>query len=130
GKLAWAVRAASAVALVAAVLVLAGALAASHSHRIADAVILKMLGARRGQLVQAYFIEFLAIGVVTAIFAVLAGSGIAWGVLTQVMNIEFTPDWPKAIAAVAVALAVTIAIGLLGTRRALAGRPASVLRNL
>ncbi|MGE0230977.1 MAG: ABC transporter permease [Flavobacteriaceae bacterium] len=130
GKLAWAVRAASGVALIAAVLVLAGALAASHSHRIADAVILKMLGARRGQLLQAYFLEFLAIGVATALFAVVAGSAIAWGVLTHVMHVEFTPDWGLSGAAVAAALAVTIAIGLFGTRRALAGKPASVLRNL
>ncbi|MCB1475547.1 MAG: ABC transporter permease [Rhodobiaceae bacterium] len=130
GKLAWAVRAASAVALIAAVLVLAGALAASHSHRIADAVILKMLGARRGQLVQAYLLEFLAIGVATALFAVLAGSVIAWGVLTHVMHVEFAPNWVLSGVSVAVALAVTIAIGLFGTRRALAGKPASVLRNL
>ena len=56
------VRAASAVTLVAAVLVLAGALAAGHRHRVYDAVILKTLGATRRQLLTAYAVEYLLIG--------------------------------------------------------------------
>ncbi|MGE0844731.1 MAG: ABC transporter permease [Flavobacteriaceae bacterium] len=129
-KLAWAVRAASGVALVAAMLVLAGALAASHRHRIADAVILKMLGASRRQLLAAYFLEFAGIGAVTAAFALAAGGATAWVVLTQVMDVAFQPSWGTAAAAVAAALAAMVAAGLLGTGRALAGRPAEVLRNL
>ena len=43
-----AIRGASIVTLLAAALVLAGALAASHHHRVYDAVILKTLGATRG----------------------------------------------------------------------------------
>ena len=45
------IRAASAVTLLAAALVLGGALAAGHSHRVYDAVILKTLGATRGRLI-------------------------------------------------------------------------------
>src|SRR6185369_13209986 len=47
-------RRASALALVAAVLVLGGALAAGHRYRVYDAVVLKTLGATRGQLIGAY----------------------------------------------------------------------------
>ena len=43
-----AIRGASAITLVAAVLVLGGALAAGHRHRVYDAVVLKTLGATRG----------------------------------------------------------------------------------
>lgn len=48
--LALAVRGAASVTLIASILVLAGALAAGHRHRLYDAVILKTLGATRGRI--------------------------------------------------------------------------------
>ncbi len=59
-----AIRAASLVALLASVLVLAGALAAGQHHRVYDAVILKTLGATRLRLVGAYALEYAALGLV------------------------------------------------------------------
>ena len=53
-NLVLAIRGASAVTLLAAALVLGGALAAGHRHRIYDAVILKTLGATRARLLAAY----------------------------------------------------------------------------
>ena len=49
-NLVLAIRGASALTLLVAVLVLGGALAAGHRHRVYDAVILKTLGATRGRL--------------------------------------------------------------------------------
>ena len=46
-NLVLAIRGASAVTLISAILVLGGALAAGHRHRVYDAVILKTLGATR-----------------------------------------------------------------------------------
>jgi putative ABC transport system permease protein len=129
-NLVLAVRAASMVTLIAAVLVLAGALAASHHNRVYDAVILKTLGARRAKLIAAYALEYCLIGLVTALFGVAAGSIAAWVVVTQVMTLPYT--WlpiPALLAALA-ALGVTIAFGLIGTFHALGQKPAPVLRNL
>ena len=53
-NLVLAIRGASAITLLAAALVLGGALAAGHRHRVYDAVILKTLGATRLRLVAAY----------------------------------------------------------------------------
>ena len=53
-NLVLAVRVASSITLIAAVMVLGGALAAGHRHRVYDAVILKTLGATRRQLMSAY----------------------------------------------------------------------------
>ena len=61
-NLVLAVRGASLVALVAAMLVLGGALAAGHSYRVYDAVVLKTLGATRGKLIGAYALEYLLLG--------------------------------------------------------------------
>ena len=129
-NLVLAVRGASVLALVAAVLVLGGALAAGHRHRVYDAVVLKTLGATRGRLLGAYALEYLLLGAATALFGVAAGSIAAWLVVTELMNLPFV--WlpgPAAAAAIG-ALAVTIAFGLIGTFSALGHKPATVLRNL
>jgi putative ABC transport system permease protein len=128
--LAVAVRGAALVTLVASVLVLAGALAASHHNRVYDAVILKTLGATRGRLVLAYGLEYAILGFTTAIVATAAGSVAAGYVVANVMRFrfEFEP-WAAALAA-GVALLLTVTFGLIGTWRALGEKPARILRNL
>ncbi len=67
-NLVLAIRGASSVTLISAILVLGGALAAGHRHRVYDAVILKTLGATRARLLGAYALEYLLIGLATAVF--------------------------------------------------------------
>jgi putative ABC transport system permease protein len=125
-----AIRGASAITLIAAVLVLAGALATGHRHRVYDAVVLKMLGATRRRLLAAYALEYLLIGLLTAIVGVAAGSLAAFGVMTEVMNLSFVwLPWPALLATFG-ATALTIAFGLIGTFSALGQKPAPVLRHL
>jgi putative ABC transport system permease protein len=129
-NLVLAVRGASIVALVAAMMVLGGALAAGHSYRVYDAVVLKTLGATRGKLIGAYALEYLLLGSATALFGVAAGSIAAWLVVTRVMNLTFAWLPGPAAAAAFGALLVTVALGLIGTFTALGHKPATVLRNL
>ncbi len=74
GRLVLAIRGASAVAILASLFVLGGAVAAGHRARLYDAVVLKVLGASRGRLLSAYALEYAALGLVTALFGLLAGS--------------------------------------------------------
>jgi putative ABC transport system permease protein len=124
------IRGASLVTLLAAVLVLGGALAAGRRNRVYDAVILKTLGATRARLLGAYALEYLVLGLATAVFGVAAGSVAAWMVVTKVMNLSFVWLPGSAAAAAASALVVTVALGLIGTFSALGQKPAPVLRNL
>ena len=82
-NLVLAIRGASALTLLVAVLVLGGALAAGHRHRVYDAVILKTVGATRMRLLSAYALEYLALGLATAVFGVAAGSAAAALVITE-----------------------------------------------
>ncbi|MGA7489923.1 MAG: FtsX-like permease family protein, partial [Xanthobacteraceae bacterium] len=129
-NLALALRAASLLTLLVAVLVLAGALAAGHRHRVYDAVILKTVGATRMRLLSAYALEYLALGLATAVLGVAAGSAAAAFTVTRIMNLPFTWLPGPALAAAAGAIAVTVALGLLSTFTALGQKPATVLRNL
>jgi putative ABC transport system permease protein len=130
GQLAIAIRGASSVALAASVLVLAGALAAGHRARLYDAVVLKTLGATRSRLLGAYALEYGALGLVTALFGLVAGGLAAWVIVTRIMDLDFVFAWEGALGAAFVAIVVTISLGLLGTWRILSQKPASYLRNL
>ena len=129
-NLTLAIRGASVLTLVVAVLVLGGALAAGHRHRVYDAVILKTVGATRMRLLSAYALEYLALGVATALFGVAAGSAAAALIITKVMNLSFAWLPGPLLAAAAGAIAATVLLGLVGTFTALGQKPASVLRNL
>jgi putative ABC transport system permease protein len=128
--IAIAVRGASAVTLIASILVLAGALAAGHHNRVYDAVILKTLGATRSRLLLAYAAEYAILGLATAVFATAAGAVAAWFVVENVMNFRFQFEPAAAGAAALTAVVLTIGLGLIGTWRALGQKPAPVLRNL
>src|SRR4051812_6360467 len=129
-NLALAIRGASAVTLISAILVLGGALAAGHRHRVYDAVILKTLGATRLRLLGAYALEYLLIGLATAMFGVFAGSVAAWMIVTRLMTLTFVWQGGSAAGVVAAALVVTVGLGLAGTLLALNKKPGPVLRNL
>ena len=130
GNLVLALRGASSITLIAAALVLGGALAASQRFRIYDAVILKTFGATRPRLTAAYALEYLLIGLAAAVFGVIAGTIAADLIVSKVMDFPFVFVAGTAAAAALGALAVTVVVGLAGTFSALGRKPAPVLRNL
>jgi putative ABC transport system permease protein len=129
-RLVLAIRGASLITIVAAILVLGGALAAGHRHRVYDAVVLKTLGATRARLVAAYVLEYMLLGLATAMFGLAAGSISAALIVSRVMNFTFTWLPGPALLAAFAALALTLVFGLAGTVSALGQKPAPVLRNL
>jgi putative ABC transport system permease protein len=129
GQVATAIRAASAVTLLAGLIVLAGAIAAGHRRRVRESVVLKVIGATRRQILKIHAAEFAVLGLATGIVAAIAGSVAAWGVIVFVMQGEFEL-MPARLAVVVVgAIAATTALGLVGAHRALRRRPAVELRE-
>jgi putative ABC transport system permease protein len=121
---------ASSITLVAAALVLGGALAAGQRFRIYDAVVLKTFGATRARLLAAYALEYLGIGAITVLFGVAMGTLAADLIVTRVMEFPFVFVAGQAAGAALTAVAVTVLLGLAGTFTALGRKPAEVLRNL
>jgi putative ABC transport system permease protein len=130
GNLVLALRGASSITLIAAALVLGGALAASQRFRIYDAVVLKTFGATRPRLTAAYVLEYLLIGLAAVVFGVAAGAVAAGLIVTKVMDFPFVFVTGAAVGAALSALMVTVVVGLAGTFSALGRKPAAVLRNL
>lgn len=116
-------------AVVSGLFVLAGAMAAGRKQREADAVVMKVLGASRGDVVRAYMVEYGLLGALAALLAAVLGTAGAWAFVTQIMEIDFYAD-PMTIALVVLgAIALTIAIGTATTWSALSIRPAKFLRE-
>ncbi len=114
-----AVRAAGGVTLLAGALVLAGALATAQRRRIKQAVIVKVLGGTRRQVMTSHALEYLLLAVATAALALVLGSLSAWAVLARIMEVPFVFSGRAVAQALGVALALVLALGGLGTWRVL-----------
>jgi putative ABC transport system permease protein len=110
--------------------VLVGALAAGARARTYDAVLLKLLGATRGQVAAATLAEYGLLAAIVSGLALVLGSTAGWFVVTQIFKLDWTPDWPRVLLTVGVGAVVTVVLGLAGNWRALSARPAAVLRQL
>ncbi|HYZ33157.1 MAG TPA: FtsX-like permease family protein, partial [Crenalkalicoccus sp.] len=129
GRLAAAISATGGVTVLAGLLVLAGAVAAGQRQRVRDAVVLKVVGATRGQIGAAWLVEFGLLGLVAGLLAAAAAAAASWAVVHYVMRAEWVL-LPWTLAATVVGCAVlTLLAGRLGTALALRVRPGPLLRN-
>ncbi len=129
GRVADAVRGTAGVTLAAGTLVLAGAIAAGHRRRVYESVVLKVLGARRGDVTRSYLLEHACLGLVASLLAVVFGTAAGWAVCDLILAIGFTFQ-PVAVAITALGcMALTIGLGYWGTWRALGHKSAPLLRN-
>lgn len=130
GQLSAAIRAAASVTVAAGIAVLVGALAAGAQARAYDAVLLKLLGATRGQVALATLAEYGLLALVVAGLALALGAGAGWFVVTGLFQLPWEPDWGPVLLTVGLGAVVTVGLGLLGSWRALSVRPNVVLRGL
>ena len=128
-QVALAVRGAAAVALVAALLVLAGAIAARAQERTREAAILKVLGASRLQVLSAYVIEYGLVGLIAGAAGVGLGYAAAWPIVVRVFEAPWSVDWAGVAALLGGASAIAAVGGLLASFQALSKRPAPALRS-
>lgn len=129
GDIGTAVRVTAIITILAGILVLAGAMAAGHRNRVHDSVVFKILGAVRADILRAHILEYALLGVLTALVALVLGTLAGWLVVVEVMEMEFDIFPVAMVVTVAASAVLTIGFGLAGTWRALAIRPAQLLRT-
>jgi putative ABC transport system permease protein len=128
-RLSLAVRGAAAVAALAGLLVLAGAIAAGARARAREAATLKVLGGSRLQILTAYGVEYGAVGLLAGISGVALGYAAAWPVVVKVFEATWSVDWTGVATLVGGAAGLAAVGGLLAAAQALSRRPAPVLRT-
>ncbi|MBN9319638.1 MAG: FtsX-like permease family protein, partial [Caulobacterales bacterium] len=127
-RLALAIRGAAAVAGVAGLLVLAGAIAAGVRQRSREAAILKVLGGSHRQIIAAYLIEYGLVGAIAGAAGVALGGLFAWPVVTLVFEAKWSVDWGGVGLLLFAATGLAAIGGLAAALKALSERPASALR--
>jgi putative ABC transport system permease protein len=129
GAIGAAIRLVALLTVAAGILVLAGAVAAGHRRRLYDAVVLKVLGATRGRLALAFAIEHGIVGLLTAAAACAIGTLAAYALVTGPMRTEWVFLVRPLLLTAGGGVLLTLALGFVGTWRALAAKPARHLRN-
>ena len=128
GRIGVAIQAVAGLTVAAGLLVLAGATAAGHERRVHDAVVFKVLGARRGDLLRAFLAEHILLGCAIAGLAIGIGTLAAWAFVTQVLDLQwrFLPEYVAVTAAACITM--TLVLGFASTWRALGRKAAPLLR--
>ncbi|MFC0205915.1 ABC transporter permease [Novosphingobium soli] len=129
-QMSTAILAAASVAVLAGLAVLLGAIAAARASRTYDTVILRVLGASRGQLLVLQLAEYGLIAGVLALLALAAGSAMAWLVVVKLFEFAWMPAWPRVLAVLAAGVMLVLAFALGGSLPLLRARPAQALREL
>ena len=128
-KVAWAVSFLALFTVVTGVVVLVGAILTGRMQRIRETVLLRTLGARRGQLQKILLVEYAVLGVLAA----LTGGGLAVLANTLLAKFLFKTDvvLPPLVllASVAGAVAITLITGLVTNRGVASTPPLEVLRQ-
>jgi putative ABC transport system permease protein len=129
-QMATAILLSASVAILAGIAVLVGAIAASRQARAYDSVILRTLGATRGQILGAQAVEYGLLAALLAALALALGLAAAWFVIVQIFEFRWAPDWAVVLGTLAGGALLTLGIGLLGSLPLLRIRPAEALRRV
>lgn len=128
-KISGAIGVMAAITIISGILVLAGAIAAGHKARIYDAAVLKVVGATRRDILKAYIIEFVLLGCLTGIIAIILGSVGAYSVIKFVMEMSWQLPFVIPFSTVSGSILVTLLFGMVSIWLAMSVRPSQVLRN-
>jgi len=128
-RLTLAIRGAAAVAAVAGLLVLIGAIASRARARAGEVAVLRVLGASVAQVLGAYAVEYGAVGLIAGLAGVGLGYAAAVPVVVDVFHATWSVEWSNIAILIGAAAAIAAAGGLLAAFDALTRRPARILRS-
>ena len=109
--------------------VLFSAVAATRRDRIREGVLLKTLGATRGQIMKILLAEYALLGILGSLTGMVLAIGGGWAITHYVFDNDFSPALGSAVAIAGAMLGLTVAIGLLAGRDVFRETPMSALRE-
>jgi len=97
--------------------------------RIREGVLLKTLGATRGQIVRILLAEYSLLGLLGSLTGMLLAIAGGWALTHYVFDTRFSPAIGAALGIAAAMLALTVTIGLLAGRDVFRETPMTALRD-
>jgi putative ABC transport system permease protein len=111
-------------------LVLIGSLASGRRQREADAVITKVVGATRGEVLAVSMVHYVLLAALAALLATPLGVGLAFILTLVLLEVDFAVNATTLSAVVLSAVVITGVLGAATIFRALSTRPAFLLRAM
>ena len=108
--------------------VLIGAAAAGERQRMAEAAILKVLGASRRRILAGFALRAALTGLLASLVALLWGSVSGWAVIALVLDADYALPLGSTLAIITGGMGLSLLAGLGFALPALGRRPAGVLR--
>ena len=127
-KVLLAVRFMALFSLAAGAVVLAGAVAASRYQRVREGALLRTLGARRQQLVRILLAEYVVLGTLSVLAAVLLSGLAGWALVRFVFDASFALPVLDLALLLLLVLAIAVVVGLAGSTEVWRRPPLEVLR--
>jgi putative ABC transport system permease protein len=118
----------AAFSIFAGVVILASSIAGTKYRRIREVVVLKTLGATRGQIATIFSIEFAVLGLVAGVVGIGFANLIVRTILQQ-MNVAYKAQLLLNFTALAGVAALTVLTGWMASHRILEQKPLEVLRE-
>ncbi|MDO4230994.1 MAG: FtsX-like permease family protein [Lautropia sp.] len=110
-------------------IVLHAAMASVRDERAGEVALMRALGASRGQIASAQWLELSLIGLFAGLMAVGGATALGWVLATQAFDFVYTPSGWLMLTAVALSVVFVLLTGGWGIRRLLDTPPLQVLRR-
>jgi len=127
-RVALAIRFMATFSLAVGALVLVGAIATTRLQRLRESLLLRTLGATRRQVLRIALAEYLTLGLLASLTAVLLATAAGWGLTRWYFEGRFWIPLVPLAGLVAAIAGLCVIVGLWSTRAALGGTPLEVLR--
>ena len=129
GKVALVIRIMSLFTVGTGLIVLGSTIWSGRYQRLRESVLLRTLGASRGQIWKILFTEYLFLGLLASATGIVLALGASWALAVFVFKLAYAPTvWPVICAALIVT-ALTVAVGLLTSYGIGSTPPLEVLRG-
>ena len=130
GRVSLAIRFMALFSLAVAIPVLFSAVSATRRERVREGVLLKTLGATKGQIARILLAEYSLLGVLGGLTGVLLSVAGGWAVVHYIFKFPFAPPITPVTGIALVIVALTLLIGLLAGRDVFRETPIAALRDV
>jgi putative ABC transport system permease protein len=130
GKVSLAIRFMALFSLAVAIPVLFSAVSATRRERIREGVLLKTLGATRGQIARILLAEYSLLGLMGGLTGMLLSLAGGWAVVRYIFKTPFAPAFVPVAGIAAAIVGLTLLIGLLAGRDVFRETPVTALRDV
>jgi len=127
-KISYAVQFMALFSILTGLIVLASSVATSRFQRIKESVLLRTLGASKKQIIKILAVEYLFLGILSALTGLVLSIGATWLLGYFYFDITFTPNLWVILIGTIVVTGLTILIGMLNSRSIYKKTPLEVLR--